>query len=322
MANLPEPIGEAWMTGPDCTFANGHFAGRKLSDAWPEMSVEWTGTSIACGGNFPLLVKFIFTEEKLSVQVHPGDEYASLHESATSGRGKTEIWYACSARPGAEVMVGLKPSVTRGLFERAIADGTAEDCIEHIPIRAGEAVFVPAGTAHTIGPGLTLCEIQQQSDLTYRVYDYDRRDAQGHSRPLHIEKALAVMRFGKQIGGKIVPAPITRGSLRQTYFAACRYFVTDRWEFGECLTRSASPENFELVIFLEGRGCIRWSNERAAYAPAQVWLIPAALGSYQLEPENPTTVLHTYVPRSIEELSRKLAEEGVGEAERSRLIHV
>jgi mannose-6-phosphate isomerase len=322
MSNLAEPIGEAWMTGPDCTFADGHFTGRKLSDAWPEMPVEWRGTSIAPGGDFPLLVKFIFTEEKLSVQVHPGDEYASLHESAAGGRGKTEMWYALTARSGAEVMVGLKPSVTRESFERAIAYGTAEDCIEHIPIRAGEAIFVPAGTAHTIGAGLTLCEIQQQSDLTYRVYDYDRRDAQGRPRPLRIEKALAVMRFGKQIGGKVSPVQIARGGARKTYFAACRYFVTDRWEFADRLPATTSPEHFELVIFLEGRGCVRSGSERTAYGPAQVWLIPAALGSYQLEPENRTTVLHTYVPRSIDELSRKLAEEGVGEAERSRLIHL
>jgi mannose-6-phosphate isomerase len=322
MSSLAEPIGEAWMTGPDCVFANGAFAGRKLSEAWPEMPVDWTGSSIPRGGDFPLLVKFIFTEEKLSVQVHPGDEYASVHESAAGGKGKTEMWYALGARPGAEVMVGLKPSVTREAFERAIADGTAEDCIEHVPVSAGEAIFVPAGTAHTIGAGLTLCEIQQQSDLTYRVYDYNRRDARGRSRPLHIEKALAVMRFGKQIGGKIAPARIMRGGLMQTYFAACRYFVTDRWEFAACLTATASPEHFELVIFLEGRGNIVWGREGTAYGPAQVWMIPAALGPYQLAPENHTTVLRTYVPSSIDQVSRKLGEEGVGEAQRSRLIHV
>jgi mannose-6-phosphate isomerase class I len=131
-----------------------------------------------------------------------------------------------------------------------------------------------------------------------------------------------VMRFGKQIGGKVSPVQIARGAATKTYFAACRYFVTDRWQFADLLPATTSAERFELVIFLEGRGCIRWSSERGAYGPAQVWLIPAALGSYQLEPENRTTVLHTYVPHSIDELSRKLAEEGVGEAERSRLIHL
>jgi mannose-6-phosphate isomerase len=321
MSNLAEPIGEAWMTGSDCRFANGPFAGRKLSEAWPGMPVEWTGTLAARGGDFPLLVKFIFPEGKLSVQVHPGDEYAARHELAAGGRGKTEMWYALRARPGAEVMIGLKSSVTRVAFERAIADGTAEECLEHVPVRAGEAMFVPAGTAHTIGPGLVLCEIQQQSDLTYRVYDYNRRDAQGRARPLHIEKALAVMRFGKQSGGKIVPVQIERGAVTQTYFIACRYFATEKWEFSGRLPATTSREHFDLLIFLEGRGGIRWGSGRAEYGPAQVWMIPAALDAYQLEPDDRTTLLRTYVPGSINEFSRRLAEEGVEEAEWSRLVH-
>jgi len=309
------------MTGPDCVFANGPSAGRKLSEVWPEMPVDWSGRTSEPGGDFPLLVKFIFTEEKLSVQVHPGDEYAAVHERAAGGRGKTEMWYALEARPGAEVMVGLKPTVTREAFERALADGTAENCIEHIPVRTGDAIFVPAGTAHTIGPGLTLCEIQQQSDLTYRVYDYNRLDARGRSRPLHIEKALTVMRFGKQFGGKIQPAQIARGSIKKTYFAACRYFVTDRWESSERVSANTSGEHFDILIFLEGRGCISWGSERAAYEPPQVWIIPAALGSYHLEPQSRTTVMRTFVPGDLRKVTQTLAEEGVGEADRSRLIH-
>ena len=168
--------------------------------------------------HFRLLVKFIFPEEKLSVQVHPDDDYAARHEQAAGGRGKTEMWYALQARPGAEVLVGLKPEVTRESFARAIADGTAEDCLVHVPLRAGDAIFVPARTAHTIGPGLVLCEIQQNSDITYRVYDYNRRDANGQARPLHIEKALDVMRFGKQFGGKIAPVRIQEAGARENVF--------------------------------------------------------------------------------------------------------
>ena len=127
--------------------------------------------------------------------------------------------------------MGLKPSVTREDFRRAIADGSAEDCLEHVPMRTGDAVFVPAGTAHTIGPGLVLCEIQEHSDLTYRVYDYNRRDAKGQLRALHVEKALEVMRFGKQYGGKIEPVRIHEAGADKTYLASCRYFETARWDF-------------------------------------------------------------------------------------------
>ena len=131
-AGVAEPIGEAWLTGSECTFATGPFSGRKIGEVWPKMPVEWTGTAVKREGDFPLLVKFIFPEDKLSVQVHPGDDFAGKHEQAVGGRGKTEMWYAVRARPGAEVLVGLKPEVTRDHFEQAIADGTAEDCSQDL----------------------------------------------------------------------------------------------------------------------------------------------------------------------------------------------
>jgi len=321
MSNLAEPVGEAWMTGAECRFANGPFAGKNLGEAWLKMPPEWAGTSVERGGAFPLLVKFIFPEDKLSVQVHPGDDYAAQHEPDARGRGKTEMWYALRARPGAEVLVGMKPDVTLEAFKRAIADGTAENCLEHVLLREGEAVFVPAGTAHTIGPGLVLCEIQEHSDLTYRVYDYNRRDANGRARPLHVEKALDVIRFGKQTCGKMQPVRIERGAVTETHFVACKYFATERWDFSRPIGASASPEHFDLLVFLEGTGCIEWGNERAGYAPAQVWMIPAALGEYQLAPEAPTSLLRTYVPGDLAEFSRRLTARGVSESAASRIVH-
>lgn len=304
MSNLAEPIGEAWMTGDDSRFASGPFSGEKLGEAWPAMSAEWKGASLSGGGPFPLLIKFIFAEDKLSVQVHPDDEYASRHEQAVGGCGKTEMWYAVRAQSHAEVLVGLKPAVTRESFERAIADGSAENCLEHIPLKEGDAVFVPARTAHTIGPGLVLCEIQQNSDITYRVYDYNRRDAKGRSRELHVQKALDVIRFGEQRGGKIQSKQIHRGPIAETRLAACQYFSTERWEFGERIEGVTSRDHFDVLIFLQGNGTIRWEGKSEPYGPAQVWLLPASLGKYELSPEsqNPgaalrTSLLRTYVPR-------------------------
>ncbi len=309
------------MTGSECRFANGPYQGKTLGEAWREMPPEWAGTLMERDGPFPLLVKFIFPEDKLSVQVHPGDEYAAKHEQAAGGRGKTEMWYALGARTGAEVMVGLKSGVTREKFKRAITEGTAEDCLERIPLRVGDAVFVPAGTAHTIGPGLVLCEIQEHSDITYRVYDYNRRDAEGASRPLHIEKALEVIQFGGQSGGKEEPVRIARGPVTESYFVACRYFAAEKWEFAERIAASTTRERFDLLIFLEGAGEIHWGNEHARYEPAHVWIIPAALGAYQLVPEARTTLLRTYVPSDVNEFVRRLADRGVTEAEWSRLVH-
>jgi mannose-6-phosphate isomerase len=321
-SNLAEPLGEAWMTGAECRFASGPFAGEKLGDVWQTLPAAWTGTKIAASaGTFPLLVKFIFADEKLSVQVHPDDEYAERHEQAAGGRGKTEMWYAIHARPGAEVLAGLKPGVTPEIFRRAIEDGSAEDCLQHVPLRGGEAIFVPAGTAHTIGAGLVLCEIQEYSDLTYRVFDYNRRDSQGRSRDLHIEKALQVMRFGAQRGGKIEPARIVRSGVTETFFIACRYFAAEKWELAGDTAAATSPKHFELLIILEGRGSILWGGESVAYATAQTWLFPAALGAYHLAPDERTSLLRAWVPLPFDEVARKLAAQGVSQAAMSHLVY-
>ena len=322
-ANLAEPLGEAWLTGSECRFANGPFAGRKLGEAWPAMPAEWTGIAVDREGPFPLLVKFIFAEEKLSVQVHPDDAYALAHEELQGGeaaRGKTEMWYAVKARPGAEVLLGLKENVTRERFERAIADGSAEQCLIHVPMNPGDVIFVPAGTAHTIGAGLVLCEIQEHSDLTYRVFDYNRRDAQGRGRELHIDKALDVLRFGKQIGGKVTPARTEHAGVKETYYVACRYFATEKWEFSEIAGDSTSREHFELLIFLAGSGEIVWGKERAAYGPAQAWLLPAALGKYELAAKVLTSLLRTYVPKDPKDFARRAQERGVDAAAAARLV--
>ena len=321
-SNLAEPLGEAWMTGVECRFASGPFAGQKLGDVWPTLPAAWTGTKISAGdAPFPLLVKFIFADEKLSVQVHPDDDYAARYEKAAGGRGKTEMWYAIHARPGAEVLAGLKPGVTPEIFKRAIEDGSAEDCLQHVSLRAEEAIFVPAGTAHTIGAGLVLCEIQEYSDLTYRVFDYNRRDAQGRPRELHVEKALQVIRFGEQRGGKIEPARIKRGGTTETFFVACRYFAVEKLEFVEKVAAATAPEHFGLLTFLEGRGAIRWGGESVEYAPAQTWLLPAALGAYHLAPGERTSLLRAYVPTSLDEFARELAARGVSEAALSRVVY-
>ncbi|HEX4075049.1 MAG TPA: type I phosphomannose isomerase catalytic subunit [Candidatus Acidoferrales bacterium] len=321
MSNLAQPIGEAWMTGDECRFANGPFVGMKLRDAWPTMPGEWAGTRVDRKAAFPLLVKFIFAAEKLSVQVHPDDEYAGRHEAAAGGRGKTEMWYAVRADPGAEVLLGMKAGVTLDEFKSAIADGTAEHCLERVPLRAGEAVFVSAGSAHTIGPGFVLCEVQQQSDLTYRVYDYNRRDAQGRARELHIEKALDVMRFGRQTCGRLEPVRMEREGVRESYFVACRYFATERWDFATVARARSSPEHFDVAIVLEGSGSISWGSKSAAkYTPAQVWLIPAALGQYEFRATERTSILRTYVPGDMVELKHALAARGIAETALSTLL--
>jgi mannose-6-phosphate isomerase len=318
---LAEAVGEAWMTGNECRFLNGPFSGRQIGEVWSEMPAEWAGTSISRDGDFPLLVKFIFSEDKLSVQVHPDDKFAGEHEKLAGGRGKTEMWYVVRAHAGAQVLVGLKTEVTCKEFQAAISSGAAEECLTQILLCAGDAVFVPAGTVHTIGPGLLLCEIQQHSDLTYRVYDYNRRNAQGNLRPLHIEKAFQVMHFGEQTGGKIDPVQVSRGAVKETYFAACPYFATEKWESSDRIDAATSAAHFDLLVFLEGHGKIWCGRDSISYRPTQVWMLPAALGEYRIEPDSHTSLLRTYVPTDPNEFPGRLASRGIDEATISRLIH-
>jgi mannose-6-phosphate isomerase len=216
--------------------------------------------------------------------------------------------------------VGLRPSVTRASFQRALDQGTVEDCLARVPVRAGDAVFVPAGTAHTICPGVVLCEIQQHSDVTYRVYDYNRMDVDGKPRALHVRHALNVMTFGEQSGGLCDPVRIKHGAATETFYAACRHFATERWEFSQRIAAVTSPENFDLLIFIEGNGRIEFAGGVERYAAAQVWMVPAALGAYQFVPESPSTLLRTYVP-DLAGIAQRLNDERVEETAWSRVVH-
>ncbi len=318
--NEKESIGEAWLTGDACKFSSGEFAGRTLGEVWPSLPAEWTGTRLRGLAQFPLLVKYIFPEEKLSVQVHPNDEYARKHESAAGGVGKTEMWYVVDARKGAGVRVGLVPGMTRDFFHSAVGEGTVEDCLGTVPVHPGDAIYVPAGTAHTICPGMVLCEIQQQSDITYRVFDYNRVGADGKPRDLHLRQALEVMHFGEQRGGLCDPVRITRGAVTETLYAACPYFAAERWEFAERIPAATSLDQFELLIFLEGRGRIEFAGGAESFARAEVWLLPASLGSYQIVPSSLTMLLRAYVP-DLEEVVKRLSAAGVAESAWSKVVH-
>lgn len=315
-----EPIGEVWLTGQACAFATGPFAGRSLGDVWPSLPPEWTGTRLRDAPRIPLLVKFLFPEDKLSVQVHPSDDYARAHESAPNPAGKTEMWYVIASRPGAEIGLGFQPGVTAESFQRAIGDGSVERALRRIQVRPGEAYFVPAGTAHMIGPGMVLCEIQQHSDITYRVFDFNRRQADGTLRALHIRQALDVLDFGESRGGRAEQVRVQSGALAKTYLAACAYFATEKWEFAAPVSGGTSGERFEIFVFLSGRGRLESDGESAAYGPAEVWLLPAALGAYRLAPESATTLLRTYVP-DLPAFAQALAGENVSQAALSRLVN-
>jgi mannose-6-phosphate isomerase len=200
---LSEKAGEAWLSGPKSAIETGELAGRTLDEVLPE---------------FPLLVKMLFPDDKLSVQVHPDDEQA---KALGLVRGKTECWYVLEAEPGATVACGLKRGTDAEGLLVAIAADRVEDVLEMLPVKAGDMVFVDAGTVHAIGPGVTLLEVQQTCDVTYRLYDY------GRPRELHLEKGLAVVKTKTRAG---LIEPEDRDGF--TRLIRTKYFVVDRYELG------------------------------------------------------------------------------------------
>lgn len=191
-----EPIGEVWLTGDQCLAETGPLAGDSLDEIVRSNRAALLGDDYA-GETFPLLVKVLFPKEKLSVQVHPDDAMAQKYGDP---RGKTECWYALDAQPGAAVALGIKPGADPEKIRAAIHNSTLEELVELVPVERQDMIFVDAGTVHAIGPGVVLLETQQNSDLTYRMYDY------GRPRELHIDLSLEAMRM-KTRAGKVPPVP-------------------------------------------------------------------------------------------------------------------
>ena len=326
--NLPEPIGEVWLTAVDCKIATGPFAGKTLGDAWREMPPEWRGTRFSKPSDFPLLIKFIFPNDKLSIQVHPDDAYASVHEKTAGGRGKTEMWHVISAEPAASLLVGLKPGVTRESFLTALKNQTLEELFQRHVVQTGDTYFVPARTPHTIGPGMVICEVQEYSDLTYRVYDYGRVDARGKPRELHIEKALTVMNFDTGWKFKTKSLPMERGGMDLAIddegialLAACKYFAACKWG----ITRSQKDysgdleSSFSLFVFQSGTGQLVWPEGCSTYTAGECWFLPAEFEECSVAPLRPTRILEVYVP-DVPLLLKQLKRNGVDEESLSQTV--
>ena len=220
-----------------------------------------------------LLIKFLFTTENLSVQVHPKDEYAARHEQS---RGKTEMWYILRAAPDAKVALGFREPMAADEFRKTAESGEIVDYLEWMPAHPGDTFFTPAGTVHAIGGGLALCEIQQNSDVTYRVFDY------GRGRGLHLDKALDVSEFGRHPGA--TPSTVTDAGLE--LLAKCEYFVTEKLK----LRSAREIPGGGYVIVLDGTGKL----EGQAFAPGSVWELPDEPS--RMEPDGATTILTARVP--------------------------
>jgi mannose-6-phosphate isomerase len=231
------------------------------------------------GVKLPILVKFIYTSAPLSVQVHPDDAYAAEHEGQD---GKTEMAYILRAEPGASMALGLNQPVTRERLREAALSGEIEHMLGSFPVAPGEVYFTPPGTVHAIGAGLALCEIQQNTDLTYRLYDY------GRPRELHLDKAVEAALLTSH-PGRSQPGRLPEG---RQLLAQCDYFVAERWTFDRATACHLKRWSRQQLIVIEGNGLL--GDEE--FETGEVWLIPSGEGEVVLYPSGPVTVLCAYMP--------------------------
>ncbi|MCZ2077084.1 MAG: class I mannose-6-phosphate isomerase [Bryobacterales bacterium] len=227
----------------------------------------------------PLLVKFLFTSERLSVQVHPGDDYARKHENSP---GKTEMWHVLRAEGDARIALGFRERLSRETLRRVSETGEIEHLLNWVPVEAGDSIYAPAGTVHAIGPGLALCEIQQVSDITYRLHDY------GRPRELHLNKAMDVANTEPH-PGKAVPRPLPDGFFR---LVCCEHFCTEKAVVSTEVPWRLRGSNPEILVVLEGTGYL----ENQAFDPGEAWLVDEPV---VLQPQGTAVLLRTYVPAAV-----------------------
>jgi mannose-6-phosphate isomerase len=289
-----ERIGEAWLTGDNSVVANGPLAKRSLADLSKEFGSELVGTAARDPQRFPLLLKFLFPEEKLSVQVHPDDTTAQRFGEPW---GKTECWYVAHAKPGSQIALGLKPGVTRAQFEQGIHEKRAEELLNWINVYPGEMIYVAGGTVHTLGPGSVIVETQQQSDTTYRLYDY------GRPRPLHLERGLASVKERTASGKVIRPAPVAMngGKSRRSSMIMAPYFAVDLFELKEpqefSTTDDEGKTSVQILVAIEGCGVVEaQGRDPVTLAKGDAVVIPGALEGFTVRPQWAVEFLKSSVP--------------------------
>ncbi|MBM3129032.1 MAG: mannose-6-phosphate isomerase [Chloroflexi bacterium] len=310
-----QKIGETWEAWDECVIANGAQRGATLGDLLARDPAAILGAD-ARDNRFPLLFKFIDAQDDLSVQVHPDDAQARALENYPFG--KTEAWYILHAEPGARIVHGFKEDVDAARVRAALAANRLPALLASVPVQRGEVVFVPAGTVHAIMRGIVLAEIQENSDLTYRLDDWGRESAQ---RPLHVEPSLRVLNFARQIDHKISPLAIQRDEFDRRVLIACNYFALERWDLRAPSERLALNDKFNIISVLEGAAEIGSETSRVVASRGQTLVLPARLGAFGIAPrQTPCQLLRIYVPDLRADVIEPLTRAGHRADEIAKLI--
>ncbi len=312
-----ESIGETWEAWEGCVIANGPQKGRTLGALVADDPRGMLGASGE--DRLPLLFKYIDASDHLSVQVHPDDAQAQALEQVRFG--KTEAWYVLHAEAGASLVHGFRRPVDEAAVREALARGTLTDLLAFVPVQPGDVLFVPAGLVHAIGKGIVLAEIQQNSDTTYRFYDWDRRDDAGRPRELHVEKSLRVSQLDAQTEHKIASLAIERENFGRTFLVACRYFALERWHVSRAAAAPAPAGKFHIITALAGDARITFDGGQSVSMPhGQTAFIPAMRGAYRVAPQTASCeLLCAYVPDLAADVVAPLRAAGFADADIARL---
>lgn len=268
---------ESWelsaYPGSESVIENGDFAGKTITEYIATKGKSVLGTNCEKFQDFPVLIKFIDARKDLSLQVHPSDEYARVHENQF---GKTEMWYIIDAEKDAFLYYGFKKEVSKEEFARRIEDQTLTEVLNAYPVQKGDVVFIESGTLHAIGAGILLAEIQQNSNVTYRVYDYGRRDKDGNLRELHVEKALDVTTL----------TPVKKPASCAPHIGACKYFTVDKisllGDITNKLTGNIDEKSFLHVLIIDGEGEIKNESDNLPFKKGDSFFLPARSGNYEI----------------------------------------
>lgn len=290
-------VGETWdvstVKGSESVVENGFLQGNTLGELVEVYLGDLVGDRVyeRYGNDFPLLVKLIDSAQHLSIQVHPDDAMAAERHHAF---GKTEMWYILDAEPEAFVVAGFTRPVDKAEYLRLVAENRLEEVLRKFPVKKGDAVFIPAGCVHSIGAGCVILEVQQASDVTYRIYDYNRVDADGRRRELHTDLAADAIDFEHWKNEKMELRPTLDGNPLR--LVACGYFTADILSLSKERTLDlAALDSFVLLTALEGRALCRYDGGEMELTAGETVLVPAEMDELAIVPEGEAKLLETYI---------------------------
>ncbi len=312
-----ELLGEVWVTDDASCFLNGPLSGMTLREASEKFGPELNGSEWK-DPRFPILAKYIYTSDWLSVQVHPDD--AAARRLDPGNRGKTEMWYIVGASRQAKILLGLKRGVSVSSLRESFEKARSREILNAYRPRPGEAIFVPPGTVHALGPGLVLFEVEQNSDLTYRLDDYGRTGLDGKPRPLHLDKGLEVTRPELPPWRDLPEVRVREPFGSRRFVLGCPFFAVEELAVKKTGTFRGCPTRVEVLALLEGEGRLETEAGWFGYQAGQTWLVPPATALYRLVPRVKTRLLKFYVPQIEQDFRRPLAKRGVKPAKLKRIL--